>query len=402
MEDLRPRSGRRHRVLVAMPFVLAVVMLVSLVATTAGDRKSEVDWLAMAGVIAFTTVGALIEDRRPGQVVGRICLAMGVLLVAASLVVVGAVALDSLPGRIPPLGAALAVIGSAMFGLVLFLSGPLIVSRFPDGRTPGRLAVLVDGLLAVSVAVLLSGVLRPGPIEAVGIERVDNPLAFPGIPSVGSDEAFLVGFVAYGLASILASIGLVRRYVRGSPVVRAQIRWLGAAIGTSIMFFVLLLVTSGDEALNGAAWSAWLLSLLLPPLAIGVAILRYRLYDIDRIVSNAIGYGLVTVVLFGIFATANLALVSNVSPLVNNEGIAVAASTLLVAALFNPVRLRVQRTVDRRFHRARYDAEMLVSEFVARLRDEVDLPTLAADLDAIVRRSISPSSVELWLRRPSR
>jgi hypothetical protein len=126
--------------------------------------------------------------------------------------------------------------------------------------------------------------------------------------------------------------------------------------------------------------------------------LRYRLYDIDRIVSNAIGYGVVTVVLFTVFACVNLVLVSQVSPLVNNEGIAVAASTLLVAALFNPLRTRVQRSVDRRFHRARYDTDEMVQEFAARLRDELDLATLVDDLAMITTRAVEPTAAVLWLR----
>jgi hypothetical protein len=131
---------------------------------------------------------------------------------------------------------------------------------------------------------------------------------------------------------------------------------------------------------------------------IGVAILRYRLYDIDRIVSNTIGYGLVTVVLFGIFIAVNLVLVSQVSPLVNNEGVVVAGSTLLVAALFNPLRTRVQRAIDRRFHRAHYDSERMVAEFTARLRDELDLPTLATELASTTARAVQPTSAGLWLR----
>lgn len=224
----------RHRILVALPLVATAVAIVVTVSAAAGDRLSEAGWLAIGGMTVFTTVGALIEDRRPGHAVGRVCLTIGVLLVASGLVFIAAATLDSLPGRVPPLGAALAVIGSAIFTLVVLLSGPLLISPFPDGREPGRSAVLVDGLLVVSGAVVLTGVLRPGPIEYGWIEAVDNPLAVAGIPFVGSDAAFTVAFVVYGLASILASVGLVRRYAPGSSVVRAQIRWFGAAIGTSI------------------------------------------------------------------------------------------------------------------------------------------------------------------------
>ncbi len=388
----------------ALPLVATGVAIVATVLAAAGDRLSEILWLVTGGMIAFTTVGALIEDRRPRQVVGRICLTIGVLLVANGLLFIAAATLDDLPGRVPPLGAVLAVIAAAIFTLVVLLSGPLLISRFPDGREPGRSAILVDGLLAVAGATVLTGALRPGPIEYGWIEAVDNPLAIAGIPFVGSDAAFTVAFVAYGLASILASVGLVRRYVRGTSVVRAQIRWIAAAIGISIVLFVLLFLTTGNDALNGAVWSAWILSFLLPPIAIGIAILRYRLYDIDRIISNTIGYGLVSLVLVGLFIVVNLGLQGGLLiSITGSNPLAVAASTLLVAVSFNPLRRRIQRVVDRRFHRATYDAERTVAGLAGRLRDEVDIARLRQEILDVVDRSFEPTDVHLWLRpRPIR
>ncbi len=384
----------------ALPLVATAVAIVATVLAAAGDRLSEILWLVTGGMIAFTTVGALIEDRRPGQVVGRTCLTIGVLFVVSSLLFLAATTLDDLPGRVPPLGAALAVIGSAIFTLVILLGGPLLISRFPDGREPGRSAILVDGLLAVAGATVLTGALRPGPIEFGWIEPVDNPLAIAGIPFVGSDAAFTVAFVAYGLASILASVGLVRRYVRGTSVVRAQIRWFGTALGISIVLLVLLFLT--DD--NGAVWRAWMLSLLLPPVAIGIAILRYRLYEIDRIVSNTIGYGLVSLVLVGAFIVVNLGLQGALLiSITGSNPLAVAASTLLVAVSFNPLRRRIQRVVDRRFHRATYDAERTVAGLAGRLRDEVDIARLRQEILDVVDRSFEPTDVHLWLRpRPVR
>ena len=138
------------------------------------------------------------------------------------------------------------------------------------------------------------------------------------------------------------------------------------------------------------------------PIAIGIAILRYRLYDIDRIVSNAIGYGLVTVVLSAVFVSVNLLLVAVFSQIVvglEGNGIAVAAATLVAAALFTPVRRRIQRTVDHRFHRARYDAERTAAGLAARLRDEVDVARLRDEIVHVVTRSVEPTAAALWLRR---
>ena len=209
----------------------------------------------------------------------------------------------------------------------------------------------------------------------------------------------MVSFLAYGLGSILALVGLIRRYVRGSPVVRAQIRCLGAAIGTSIVFLALLFLTGGNDELNNAAFVGWLLSLLLPPVAIGIAILRYRLYDIDRIISRTISYGLVTALLVMSFLLVNLGLQALLSSVTSGNSLAVAGSTLLAAALFTPVRRRVQGLVDRRFNRAHYDAERMVTDFAARMRDELDLPTLATELAAATARAVEPTTAALWLRR---
>ncbi len=399
MNDPRTRSGRRHRILIALPFVAAAIVILASVGSVAVDPQYDGSWIGIGGVIAFATVGALIEDRRPGEAVGRICLAAGLLLVTSSLLVVAAIALDSLPGRQPALAAAMAVISSTISGLVLFLSGPLLVSRFPDGRASGRLASFTDALLAISGVVVLSFVLRPGPIEFGGMEPVDNPLGVTGIPFVGNDDSFAVAFLAYGLASILALIGLIRRYVRGSPVVRAQIRWLGAAIGASILATVFLVLTSGDEALNEVAWFGWIVSLPLPPVAIGIAILRYRLYDIDRIISRTLSYGLITALLIMSFLLLNVGLQALLSSVTSGNSVAVAGSTLVAAALFTPVRRRVQRIVDRRFHRAQFDAERMVTDFAARMRDELDLTTVATELTAAIARAVKPTTAALWLRK---
>jgi len=194
------------------------------------------------------------------------------------------------------------------------------------------------------------------------------------------------------------------RYRTAVATERLQIRLVAANAIALVAVPVLVLITGSLvdyelDASGGAYLStALLLIAALIPVCVGVAILRYRLYDIDRIVSNAIGYGVVTVVLFAVFAVVNLALVSQLSPLVDNEGIAVAASTLLVAALFNPLRTRVQRGVDRRFHRARYDADRMVQDFAARLRHELDLPTLARELAMTSRTAVEPSSSSVWIR----
>ena len=234
------------------------------------------------------------------------------------------------------------------------------------------------------------------------VESVPNPLAVRGIPFLDSDAAFTFGWLCYALALALSFFVLALRFVRGSAVVRAQVRWLAAAIGVSMILIGALFLTENNSALSETVWTLWMLSLLLPPVAIGIAILRYHLYDIDRIVSNAIGYSIVTVILFATFAAVNLTFVAFLTPLVKGEGIAVAASTLVVAALFQPLRVRVQRRVDRRFHRARDHADRTAAEFSERLRDEVDIAAVTRDLRDTVAASIKPARIDLWLRNAGR
>ena len=394
--------SRWHRALIGLT-VIAVALAVVGAMTWSGWDSLYLDlWLMIGGMVAFTIVGSLIEDRRPGQAVGRICLAIGILLIVVTTLAITAIDLDSGPGPIPSIGAAMALL--AWIGLLTtFILGiPLLVSRFPDGRDLGRMSDLLDLLLVFVAVFLVASGLQPGPLRVGWIEPADNPLAIAGIAALGGDAGSQLGFVGYFAALGLAAVGLARRYARGGPVARAQIRWFAAAVGFSMIMLVPIILVFAYPSVGEVGFlvvfSAWALSLLLPPIAIGIAILRYRLYDIDRIVSNAIGYGLVTIALFGIFFAVNVTLVSSVSPLVEGSGIAVAASTLLVAALFNPLRVRVQRRVDRRFHRARYDADRMVAEFSGRLRDEIEITRLRQDILEVVDRSVAPSEVGLWLR----
>jgi hypothetical protein len=288
--------------------------------------------------------------------------------------------------------------------VVIVLSEPLLVSRFPDGREPGRAGAVVDGLLAVAGAVvpLWLGIGLGLRIDILGVDPDDLATVLGAVI-----------FLAVGLGSILACVGLARRYARGGSIVRAQIRWFAAAIGTSIVLFVFLMLvyltvllfpTTAFAVDHGWTVGAilavvWLLSLLLPPLAIGVAILRHRLYDIDRIVSRTIAYALVSAIVAVVFGGVIVILSTALATFAQGQTIAVAGSTLAAFAVSQPVLRRVRRDVDRRFNRDRYDAEQTVAAFSARLRHEIDIATVTTDLRATVQGAVKPAVLGLWIRK---
>jgi hypothetical protein len=214
--------------------------------------------------------------------------------------------------------------------------------------------------------------------------------------STPTDGIVLVGLIV-SFVGAMSAIGL--RFRRGNRVEREQIKWPLACMGAGVILLVASLFVQGAFPDVGNLLSVLgILDFFVLPIALGIAVLRYRLYDIDRIISRTISYGTITALLVAVFLAANLALQAALSSVTSGNALAVAGSTLLAAALFTPIRRRVQRSVDRRFDRARYDADRLTVEFADRLRDEIDLATLGDELDATVRLAFAPSSASLWLR----
>jgi hypothetical protein len=401
--DHRPmdrRSSRSWRQRLPLLLIVSVAVVLGVVGIVSAVRVGGIiglDLVASGAMLGSSLLGALILDRRPGEPVGRVCVGIGAAISVAAILRLAAVTLDALLVPPPPIAAALAVVAGALASTVILVSGPLLVSRFPRRASNAWQRRAEDAVIIVLATLVLSTVFRPGLLDYDSIDLVLNPLGldwYPSDPGPGTNLAIAV----YVAATLLTSAGLALRYRTGDSIVRAQVRWFAASIAVSLSLLGCVVITTGQESLGNLAWAAWILSLGLPPIAIAMAILRYHLYDIDRIVSNTIGYGLVTVILFGVFATANILLVSSVSPLVKDETIAVAASTLLVAVLFDPLRKRVQAAVDRRFHRAHYDAQRTVAEFAGRLRNELDLPTLTLELAAVADSAVKPTTTSLWLR----
>jgi hypothetical protein len=237
-------------------------------------------------------------------------------------------------------------------------------------------------------------VFEPGSLEEP-LASTDNP--------VGSNALYVAfGVVALSglVVMVVAAIASLVVRFRRDPVEREQIKWVLAAAVFVVVFFVgseiVRLVTDGA----GLPDAVYLAVLGTIPASMAIAILRYRLYEIDRLVNRAVVYGLATAGLAALYFGIVLALQQIFGGLARGNDLAIAGSTLAVAALFRPARGRVQAFVDRRFYRSRYDAEKILVAFGARLRDEVDLDTLGTDLRTVVHETMQPARVSLWIRRP--
>ena len=351
--------------------------------------------------LSATTVGALLASRRPRHPVGWLLLGLGLPVALSGLATVYAYyGLMARPGALPAADWAalyhgvsiLAALGALQFVLLLTPTGSLPSPRWRWW------AWVAGGSVAVALATTLFLPFEP-PFQATP-NPLDVPPALAGVLRPLSNLAWVV--TALGLP--VAAGSLLLRFRRARGVERQQLRWLvlAAAVAaallaaTALALVLGLLASTGNEVLLG--WvSAVVLGLM--PLATGAAILRYRLYDLDRIVSRTVAYGLVTVLLAGVYAVVVLALGQLLG---QDSSLVVAGATLAVAAIFQPARRRVQAVVDRRFNRRRYDAARTIQAFSGRLREQVDLDSLSAELLAVTDQTMQPSTVSLWLRPRAR
>jgi len=342
--------------------------------------------------VSAATVGAVLAGRRPRHPVGWLLLACGLSLSAAG-VAGGYVpyGLQVRPGALPAAAwvamyyPATALAGLACLGLVLLLT--------PTGSPPSPGWRWWVWLMAGAPAVLLLAMpLAPRPPEE-RYRAVDNP--FDLRPFDGALLLANRALLAVTVLGVLVGAGsLVVRFHRARGIERQQLRWvvLAAALTGVGMLASVVLVAAANESLVG--WVSGLCVVLLP-VAVGAAVLRYRLFDLDRIISRTLAYGLLTVLLGLGYAGVVLGL-GRLLP--QGSSLVVAAATLAVAAVFQPARRRIQHVVDRRFNRRRHDAARTIAAFNTRLRDEVDLEALTAELLTVVEQTMQPTQTSLWLR----
>jgi hypothetical protein len=364
--------------------------ILSLAVEGAGWRFLVTEAAAIAVFFVSAVVGALVASRLPTNPIGWILLGL-----VASLALSGATdgyvvrAVDD--GRLT--GTAQWAALYASDGWLLLLAALfLLLLLFPDGRLPTRRWRVVlwagaGGLLLSGIAVLL----RPGALDTY--PRVTSPI---GVESPVVPWLYAPGFLLFSAALVGAAVSLVVRFRRARAVERQQLTVLAAAGFFATAGFMANWVLGGFSTELADAIS--LAGILAIPVAIGVAMLRYRLYEVDRVISRTLVYGALTVILGAAYTGLVLAGQAVFSSFAGGSNLAIAVSTLLVAALFLPLRSRVQGFVDRRFYRRRYDAQRTLEAFGSRLREQVDLDTLQLDLRGVVAETMQPVQVSLWLR----
>ena len=368
---------------------LTVVLIVCAVALAALDRSDVA--AAVVFPLALTvsaTVGGLVASRRPENPVGWFFLGSAGCFALAQ--VAAEYATYGLPGA-----QAMAWLLSWLWlpGVTLLLF--FLPLYFPDGRLVSpRWRWLVRVALVFTVGGALFSAFSPGEIQDEGIV---NPLGVEALGPV-SDLLSTFVFVVYFALLFASAASLVVRFRRSGSVERQQIKWLAlAALAIPIWFLTNAPIEEASRAVF-VVLDALIVSSLIP-VAAGIAILRYRLYDIDVVINRALVYGSLTVMLALVYVGSVVGLQAALRALSGQEStLAVVASTLAIAALFNPLRRRVQALVDRRFYRRKYDAAKTLEAFNARLREETDLDALSSDVVGVVRETMQPEHVSLWLR----
>jgi hypothetical protein len=376
---------------------IAAVSFAGLIAVLAPAELTKDALIIALAVLTMAAVGTLLAIRVPANAVGWLLLVAALLLGVEFLALdYGAASRAVAAGSWPGTDVAMWLYGNllALPVLIMAVGIPLI---FPDGRLPTPRWRWLAAFVVLMGAQQVLGWFRPGLIPDT---TVQNPFGIAGIEPL-LDALNLPPFQLAGPAAFVGGVAsVVVRFRRGGVVERAQLKWLVAATTLAVVSWpVIGLGTAlGATMITTVAWAAGLFSFIALPVAIGIAVLRYRLYEIDRIISRSIAWGLLTGVLVAVFAVGVLAFQAALARFTQGETLAVAASTLIAVSLFQPVRRRVQRVVDRRFDRARYDAERTVEAFAERIRNQVAVDTVLADLQATVTDSIKPSSSGLWLR----
>ena len=359
----------------------------------------------VVATFVFPTVGIVIARRQPRNAVAWVLLGVGFAWALGGIV--GALSAWLLLAT----ERNSALVYAALFDAWLWIPGiaPLgtfLLLLFPDGHLPTprwRGWAWFSGVTMTLAALVI--IFLPGPIDSQ-VSTAPNPLGIAALGRAG--DAVFLPVLGIPVAIVGCAVALVRHYRRAVGTQRMQLKWLAAAAGVVAAVFGATMLASIPYGWGGATSNpVWivvlqnlsLVSFMLIPIAVGVAITRYRLYDIDRLINRALVYGAVSAALITVYVLGVVGAGSAMRAVTGSEqgNLAVAGSTLAVAALFRPLRGRVQQFIDRRFYRGKYDAALTVEAFSARLRQETDLSALSDELRAVVSATVQPDLVVLWI-----
>jgi hypothetical protein len=375
--------------------VSVMLLLVGWGFSLAADDVPAFDVVSSVILVVLPAMGALVATRLPANPIGWLFLAAGFLLALAGATFgYGGYALDEGAGL--PGGVAASWVTSWAFLPAIFGVPSLLFLLFPDGHLLSPRWRPVLGLTLVSlVSMALAEALRPGELRDAPVPDVENPL---GVDAFVVTALEPLGWVGGLVCLLLSVVSVALRYRTRTGVERQQLRWV---VFSGVLFVATCAagVVLWNLDLPEVGQATLLVGYCVIPVGAAVAILRYRLYDIDLVIKRTVVYGVLTAALVSTYLVSVLVFRLVLDPVAGDSDLAVAASTLAVAGLFRPLRSRVQSVVDRRFYRSRYDAVRTLDAFATRLRDELDLEALGTDLRAAVHQTMAPAHVSLWLRQ---
>ena len=396
-------SARLVWILGSLSLLLYLAAVLLLIHQAATGATPYIYWRELVpNALAYSVVGFVVATRRPANPIGWLLIGGG--LINAGQFIAGEYAATTLalsPERLPygPTAEWLSYMLQTALVFILFF----LLLLFPTGRLLSWRWRIVGwaGVCGVSLGLTYTA-LRPGPFEKKSL--FDNPF---GVDAAILGPAGAVAGWLFFAALLGAVLSLIVRFIRSREEERQQIKWFVAAallgvfamIGLSIVSLHLPEGSSLGDLVDFLGNFLWIIVPASLPIAVGIAVLRYRLYDIDILINRALVYGALTILLSGVYVGTIVLLQEAFRALTGQRSeLAIVASTLVIAALFSPFRRRIQVFIDRRFYRRKYDARKTLESFSTKLRNETDVEALNNDLISVVRETMQPAHVSLWLR----